>query len=101
MANTFWEVTALDTHRDDPGGLRFFVTLDGPAGNFRVPISADALLDYSAFVREVLVTCGVIYTHPACEGREPRYGNDLWRWFTGWLLNEAAARMVSAGAIVN
>jgi hypothetical protein len=101
MAATYREVTALDTHRDDGGRLRFFVTLNGPAGNFRVPLSADALMEYSTFVREVLVTGGIVYTHPACEGREPGYGNDLWRRFTGWLLNEAAQRAATAGAMVD
>jgi hypothetical protein len=102
MAAMFWEVTALDTHRDNSGGApRFFATLDGPAGSFRVPVSADALLDYATFQREILLSSGIVYQFAVAEGRETAYANDCWRRFTGWLLNDAAARMAQAGAMAN
>jgi hypothetical protein len=101
MAQRSYELIAIETARDAQQCFLFWAVLDGPGGQVRAPVSAQSLLDYATFQREALTSCAIVYSQPACEGREAEFSNDLWRPLTGWHLNEAAARTASEGALTN
>ena len=87
MAAQYWEILAVECTR--PAGAdacEFTAIVDGPAGRFRVDASPDALLSYDRLQRLILAQLGVVWAHPACEGRGQDGRDAMWHELLGGLV---------------